>query len=723
MIIFNFKSEKESFLFGHKNDPLILINSLNQTIFQINENNQWAYLNDEWEKLTGFSISETLGKDILQRIHPDDKEQCVEFIQNIYKSDSTSSSSLRTRILTRDERLCWVNIRANTYINPKNNKTYLVGVISDITERVREYGLHQATHRTLYTLINNLCGLVYRGRNDRDWTMEFVSEGCFDLTGYRPSELINRTVTFGSLINPNDQDLVWTNVQSALQENRSYELNYRIQTSNHQEKWVWERGKGNFSSNGELLSIEGFIVDITDYRRNKQKENEEILYKTKTKLPQKHLFLDRLSSAIIKNNVVDNYNYALLIIYIDRFKKLQERFSADVIDKILIDVSKKINSVISSTSSFCQFGDGEFGLLLEHIESINTVRTVVKHIHDVLLTPVKIDGTETYLTVSTGVYVSTGASDSRKVAINNTYTALNRAKSLGGGRYEIYDEVVNAKVYALDRMEKEIFHALEKDELNVFYQPIVNIDRNSTLNFEARLFWEHPRIGRVSSDFFSDVRNNTEIVVHLNQWLMATVADHIQFWESQAAFNKRLNISAQFFGDPVLDKDFLLDIERQLLSMPCGKSGFSIGLSEKNILSFQQNQIEVISRLHQKGLHLILHADKFTLPSSEALFTLPIDTVKMHCPADISENKKALNIAKAQIDYIHALEKKIIINQVDTETQYSLTRELNCDFIQGKAVSPELDKNDILEIYATPDVNHFQASRAPRTIRRGSDIS
>ena len=130
--------------------------------------------------------------------------------------------------------------------------------------------LHQElgeSYRTLTTLMTNLPGMVYRCRNDKDWTLEFTSEGCLALTGYTTEDFIGRrTINYGQLIHPEDQELVWKEVQAALKQNRSFQLVYRITTVKGELKWVWEQGRGVFSHTGELLFLEGFITDITERR-------------------------------------------------------------------------------------------------------------------------------------------------------------------------------------------------------------------------------------------------------------------------------------------------------------------------------------------------------------------------------------------------------------------------------------------------------------------------
>jgi PAS domain S-box-containing protein len=124
------------------------------------------------------------------------------------------------------------------------------------------------SQRVLNTLMGNLPGMVYRCRNDENWTMEFVSSGAAVLTGYQPDELIgNRLAAYADLIHPEDQDRVWQVVQQHLSQQRPFTLTYRLRTAENQEKWVWEQGGGIFSAKGDLLGLEGFVIDISEQER------------------------------------------------------------------------------------------------------------------------------------------------------------------------------------------------------------------------------------------------------------------------------------------------------------------------------------------------------------------------------------------------------------------------------------------------------------------------
>ncbi len=148
----------------------------------------------------------------------------------------------------------------------------ILNIFSDISERKLMEIRAVENERQLKTLLGNLPGMVYRCLNDNDWTMVFVSEGCYDLTGYDPLDLIqNRKIAYNLLVHPDDQQRIWKEIQNALEKKKKFELIYRIQTADQTEKWVWERGQGIFDKEGQLFYLEGFITDIS---KRIQSENE-----------------------------------------------------------------------------------------------------------------------------------------------------------------------------------------------------------------------------------------------------------------------------------------------------------------------------------------------------------------------------------------------------------------------------------------------------------------
>jgi PAS domain S-box-containing protein len=162
------------------------------------------------------------------------------------------------------------------------SKGMFLTIFEDITERRRNEETLIENQRTLETLISNLPGVAYKCQNDPQWTMEFVSEGCFQLTGYQAEDLImNKKLSYNDLIHPDDRQMVWDTIQTSLKENKPFKIIYRIITSELENRYVWEQGRGIFSSDGNLMALEGFITDITDRITNEEEiKKSEAYYKT-----------------------------------------------------------------------------------------------------------------------------------------------------------------------------------------------------------------------------------------------------------------------------------------------------------------------------------------------------------------------------------------------------------------------------------------------------------
>lgn len=162
----------------------------------------------------------------------------------------------------------WISENARAVRDEQGDLLYYEGTIQDITQRKQAEQALSESQRTLATLMSNLPGMAYRGHNDRDRTMQFISEGCFDLTGYQLEDLLHNThLSYGQLIHPEDRTQVWQEIQLALSDRRSFQLVYRICTITGEHRWVWEQGQGIWPDTGELPILEGFITDITERKR------------------------------------------------------------------------------------------------------------------------------------------------------------------------------------------------------------------------------------------------------------------------------------------------------------------------------------------------------------------------------------------------------------------------------------------------------------------------
>ena len=200
---------------------------------------------------------------------------------SITKRASTGKFKSEFNSIKKDGRKFLTDVTGKLFTDGKGNKKGII-IARDITERKKIENELKENQRTFETLISNLPGVVYRCMNDPNWTMEFASVGCLELTGYQPEDLImNKNVSYEDLIHLDDRQMVWDTIQKALKENKAFKITYRIITANLKERYVWEQGRGVYSSEGKLIALEGFITDITKRKKaEKLLQKSELYYRT-----------------------------------------------------------------------------------------------------------------------------------------------------------------------------------------------------------------------------------------------------------------------------------------------------------------------------------------------------------------------------------------------------------------------------------------------------------
>ena len=200
-------------------------------------------------------------------------------------------AEVETRGILDDGRIINVRNRAFPVLDETGKAAGFIEVVEDITERKRFENQLAEAQRQLKALMDNLPGMAYRCRNDADWTMEFVSQGSTALTGYAPWELVgNRSRSYASLLHPEDREEVWNRVQAALAEHQPFSLEYRLVTSDCQVRQVWEKGAALYDDEGELVALEGLVMDISD-----RKEAELALQQSVADLRRSNLELEQFA--------------------------------------------------------------------------------------------------------------------------------------------------------------------------------------------------------------------------------------------------------------------------------------------------------------------------------------------------------------------------------------------------------------------------------------------
>jgi len=285
----------------------MLIENQTDLVVKVNTLGEFIYVSPSYCRMFGKTEKELIGQKYLPLVHEDDRESTEKAMAELYNPPHTMYVQQRALASNGWKWLEWMD---TAVLNEQKEVVEIIGVGRDITEQKNAEFKLQESQRRLSTLMGNLPGMVYRSSNNKEWTMQFVSKGCYELTGYPPEELIQNSVrSYNDIIHPNDRDYVWAMVQKAVETKTSFQLEYRIITAQGIKKWVWEQGSGVYS-NGELVVLEGFISDI-----NNRKLAEESLKDSEERY--KGLFLHAPVGIItidLKGNPINANNKSLEIL-------------------------------------------------------------------------------------------------------------------------------------------------------------------------------------------------------------------------------------------------------------------------------------------------------------------------------------------------------------------------------------------------------------------------
>ena len=470
-----------------------LVRHLQQTVFQIDLLGTLKYISPGWRKLTGHDPDPCLQNNLMEYIHPMDREQCRAYFERIILRARETTLHITVRLICNDGRSYWVAMRANPVFDRGSSPRVrgLVGTLSDVTPEIQNADLRDARYRSLQNLVNNLPGMVYRYRNDRNRTMEYISEGCRDLLGYEPRDLINnRKLSYSNLIHEEDRQRVWHQAQAAIQQNRPFAVSYRLHTADGALRRVREWGHGLVSDSGVLLNIEGFIARQHEAAWQQQEQPE--LYDPHSRLPRPALLLDRLQR-LIDRRAGNGGTFLLLLLSLDRAST--PRYA---------ELGQRIARSLPRGSTVSLLEDRRCAILLESAD--HDPDTLARQLR-ALVHPEPI---------SIGITSDHGHEDAGQ-ALLDARGALEQATARGGNCHEVCG------------LHTERQHALEQEveqgELLVHWNLIVSLASGRIRMMEAGI--RHPRRGR---NYDPLAQASPRAVAATWRWTLREILRQVESW-------------------------------------------------------------------------------------------------------------------------------------------------------------------------------------------------
>ena len=432
-----------------------------------------------------------------------------------------------------------------------------------------------------------------------------------------------------------------------------------------------------------------------------------------TSLPNRRSFNEQLNR-ILKRSQRRNSNAALLFIDLDHFKRINDSIGHGRGDRLLVEIAKRLtvelreddainyltdNSAedrndLDSGTEIARLGGDEFTVVLSDVPNIAHVELVAKRILNSLSQPIQLQSHNPVVTPSIGIALFPQDGTDPDTLVRNADTAMYVAKAEGRACYRFYDEKMNATAVEQLKMEEELRHALRNDELELRYQPQVDITNGRVVSMEALVRWKHPQRGMVSPLEFIPVAERTGQIIELGEWVLAEVARHCSYWDTLAIdkFRVCVNVSPLQFNQTDLPAFLKKFLEKSGLEA----SRLELEFTETAIMTDAETNIEKLCELKAIGLDLAVDDFGTGYSSLSYLKRFPIDTLKIDQSfiADLDTSDGAA-IVDAILALAKALNLRVVAEGIETKEQLRYLVKKQCKLLQGYYFSRPIYPEDV----------------------------
>ena len=583
----------------------------------------------------------------------------------------------------------------------------LLGVLAALVayQQFRMYQLHQAAkHRDeLFQIVTenaaDMIALVdVKGRR------LYNSPSYKRILGYSPAEL-SETSAFEQ-IHPDDRFKVLEAAQEARSSGLGKRLEYRIRHKDGTWRVLESIASTIRNENGEVIKLVIVNRDITQRKQAEEQLEHNTFHDTLTGLPNRRLFLDRLEHLFLRSKRNADYHYAVMFIDLDRFKTLNETMGHAVGDTLIVEMGRRLSaclrhidtkarpgSTARSDNAVCRFGGDEFAILLDSVTEPCDAMRVAQRIQTAIGEPFEVAGHELRASLSIGIAMSTKEHERVEDPLQDADVAVRRAKGLGGGRCEVFDEAMHTGAVRRLRLETELKAAIENRQFRVFYQPIINLENKSVSGFEALLRWQHPEQGLISPMKFLEAAEDSGLLVSMGRRLISEACHELRKWQLQDHAPDLLRVSANLSSRQFSQMGLVTDLRLILQETGIEPSTLQLELSETVAMADSHLTATVFSQLQQLGVGIILDDFGTGRSSLSELRQLPVDALKVDRSliGEMQTNRAACDTVDLIITLGRKLDLKVIAEGIETGTQLSRLRECGCDFGQGYLFSQPLN--------------------------------
>ncbi|EIJ41046.1 PAS domain S-box/diguanylate cyclase (GGDEF) domain-containing protein [Beggiatoa alba B18LD] len=435
----------------------------------------------------------------------------------------------------------------------------------------------------------------------------------------------------------------------------------------------------------ETGDIFAFIAIFTDISKIKQDEEQlwrQTNYDFLTGLPNNTLLNDRLSNALI-TAMREEHLVALLFIDLDHFKVINNTLGHAAGDLLLQKVAQRLLGCVTEMDTVARFSGDKFTIVLNSVEKEDEIAVIAENIIEQLTAPFELNGHSVFVGTSIGVTVYPTDANDADILLRNADIAMYRAKSLGPNVYQFFTSTMNEQIHTRMSLEHDLRHAIEREELELYYQPIVDLETGFVAKAEALLRWEHPSRGKVPPYEFIPLAEETGLITKLGEWVLYTAARQMSQWQTQVSMPISISINVSTHQ---LKRGLSIATIADVLSYSqLASQLLTLEITESLLMEDTVANIQWFHKIKELGVKISIDDFGTGYSSLSYLKRFPLDFLKIDRSfiRDAINKQEDASLVKAIIAMAQGLKLKVIAEGVETQEQLSFLHQLHCEYVQG----------------------------------------